>query len=271
MENLNNINNSTSTDTGATDKVNSSTGSTRKFDKDAQAQRNDVTRRVTTETLRVLKWENPVRTGVIFSTLVGSILLTQSYSLLQIVSSGLSIAIFVNLVYVCGTRFFQTVVADHPPHNPYAFILENNEDDLLNKENAVHYSSIAVDIAETIARALTRIIFIEDPLKSTKWFGIFFTTWRISAYVPSRIIILFIISSAFIVPRLYISNKDLIDARIQQGQAILNTQLKNAQDLASAQLANVKGRIHEAKNTAKDATTANTTDAASATTSKKAD
>lgn len=84
------------------------------------AQRNDVTRRVTTETLRVLKWENPVRTGVIFSTLVGSILLTQSYSLLQIVSSGLSIAIFVNLVYVCGTRFFQTVVADHPPHNPYA-------------------------------------------------------------------------------------------------------------------------------------------------------
>lgn len=63
----------------------------------------------------------------------------------------------------------------------------------------------------------------------------------------------------------------MIDARIQQGQAILNTQLKNAQDLASAQLANVKGRIHEAKNTAKDATTANTTDAASATTSKKAD
>lgn len=258
--------------------MSSTPSSTRKFDKDANAQRNDVTRRVTAETLRVLKWENPVRTGVIFGILVGSILLTQSYSLLQIVSAGLSIAIFVNLVYVCGTRFFQTVVADHTAHNPYAFILENDEDNLLNKENAVHYSSIAVDIAETIARALTRIIFIEDPVKSTKWFGIFFTTWRISAYVPSRIIILFIISSAFIVPRLYISNKDLIDARIQQGQAILNTQIKNAQELASAQLASVKGRINEAKNSAKDAaaSTANATadanpTASTSTKSNKAD
>lgn len=70
----------------------------------------------------------------------------------------------------------------------------------------------------------------------------------------------------------------MIDARIQQGQAILNTQIKNAQELASAQLASVKGRINEAKNSAKDAaaSTANATadanpTASTSTKSNKAD
>lgn len=50
----------------------------------------------------------------------------------------------------------------------HRFILENDQDDLLNKENAAQYSSTVVDIAETVLRALTRIVLIEDPKKSAK-------------------------------------------------------------------------------------------------------
>lgn len=67
--------------------------------------------------------------------------------------------------------------------------------------------------------------------------------WRISAFVSSRVIISSFVVSAFIVPRLYISNKDLIDARIQQGQTILNTQLHHAQEFASAKISNVKSQV----------------------------
>lgn len=88
-----------------------------------KAQRNDTTRRIEAETLKILKWENPIRSGAIFSILLGSIILTSSYSLLQIISSGLTIAILLNLIYVCGTGFFQTVVADHSSVNPYRFVL----------------------------------------------------------------------------------------------------------------------------------------------------
>lgn len=52
-------------------------------------------------------------------------------------------------------------------------------------------------------------------------------------------ILLFIIS-AFIFPRLYISNKDLIDARLHQGQAILNSQFQRTQEFASAKLTTAK-------------------------------
>lgn len=47
-------------------------------------------------------------------------------------------------------------------------MLENKDADLLNKESAVHYSSIVVDVAETVARAVTRIVLIEDRNTSLK-------------------------------------------------------------------------------------------------------
>lgn len=43
-----------------------------------------------------------------------------------------------------------------------------------------------------------------------------------------------------ILPRLYISNKDLFDARIQQSQAILNTQIQRAEEFASSKISEVK-------------------------------
>ena len=47
-------------------------------------------------------------------------------------------------------------------------VLDNKDTDLLNKESVVHYSSIVVDVAETVARAITRIVLIEDRNTSLK-------------------------------------------------------------------------------------------------------
>lgn len=51
-------------------------------------------------------------------------------------------------------------------------VLENKDADLLNKESAVHYSSVVVDVAETVARAVTRIVLIEDRNTSLKVIGV---------------------------------------------------------------------------------------------------
>ncbi|CEP10072.1 hypothetical protein [Parasitella parasitica] len=210
--------------------------STRTYEKSTHGQRNETTRRIEAQVLRLCKWENPIRSAIVLSGLVASIILTQRYSLLQIITGTLTIAISINFLYVLGTQFTQTVISDRPSTHPWSNVLNNQDADLLNKDSAVHYSSIVVDVAETVARAVTRIVLIEDRKTSLKWLAIFFTTWRISAYVPSRILILIFIISAFIFPRLYISNKDLIDARLQQGQAILNSQLQRTQEFANSKL-----------------------------------
>ncbi|KAI8647777.1 Reticulon-domain-containing protein [Parasitella parasitica] len=203
-------------------------------------QRNDTTRRIEAQVLRLCKWENPVRSAIVLAGLIGSITLTQRYSLLQIITGTLTIAISVNFLYVFGTQFTQTVISDRPSTHPWSDVLNNQDTDLLNKDSAVHYSSIVVDVAETVARAVTRIVLIEDMKTSLKWLAIFFTTWRISAYVPSRVLISIFVVSAFVFPRLYISNKDLIDARLQQGQAILNSQLQRTQEFANSKLSAAK-------------------------------
>jgi hypothetical protein len=49
-----------------------------------------------------------------------------------------------------------------------------------------------------------------------------------------------IIISAFITPRLYASNQKLINARIQQLQGIINTDIKIAQEYATEKVKEVK-------------------------------
>lgn len=58
--------------------------------------------------------------------------------------------------------------------------------------------------------------------------------------MSSRVIFLTVIMIAFILPRLYISNKDLVDARLQQSQAIVNTQLHCIQQFVKTSLDKVK-------------------------------
>lgn len=84
-----------------------------------KAQRNDTTRRIEAEAYRICSWENPIQSGVILAIIVGSIAITNRYTFLQIVSGFLTIAVSVNLTYVCVTQFSQTLIADRPTTNPY--------------------------------------------------------------------------------------------------------------------------------------------------------
>lgn len=51
---------------------------------------------------------------------------------------------------------------------------------------------------------------------------------------------MFLTESAFILPPLYVKNQRIIDARIQQIQAIINTEIKIAQDYASEKVTKIK-------------------------------
>ncbi|RCI05005.1 hypothetical protein CU098_013393, partial [Rhizopus stolonifer] len=82
-------------------------------------QRNDTTHRIENEVLSILQWRNPVRSGAIFAITVGSILLTRWYSLLQIGSSLLTLAIGINLVYVNLVLQSQKVLTNQDAAHPY--------------------------------------------------------------------------------------------------------------------------------------------------------
>ncbi|KAI9490501.1 Reticulon-domain-containing protein [Zychaea mexicana] len=194
-------------------------------------QRNDVTRRIERDVYDVLQWKNPVRSGATLAIIVSSIMLTRSYSLLQLGAALLTVAIGLNLIYVTFVTQTQKVFSEGSEVvHPYRGVIGNKEQlTTVDKRLVHHYSSLGVDIAETIIRALARIVFIEDSMTSLKWFAIFYVTWAISAHMSSRTIILFFVISAFIFPRLYMSNKGIVDSHLMQGEAILKEQMNNAQ------------------------------------------
>lgn len=82
-------------------------------------QRNETTHRIEREVATILKWKNPARSALIFGLIVGSILLTRWYSLLQIVSSGICLATGINLIYVNFVLQSRKVVASQDTTHPY--------------------------------------------------------------------------------------------------------------------------------------------------------
>ncbi|KAI7906724.1 Reticulon-domain-containing protein [Cokeromyces recurvatus] len=206
---------------------------TRNFQGSGSSQRNETTYRIENEVLSILQWKNPIRSGSILALIVGSILLTRWYSLLQIGSSLLTLAIGINLIYVNVMLQSRKILANQEASHPYSDVIKHDGYTMLDKQSVGRYATILSDVAETIVRALTRIIFIENTSTSMKWMAIFFVIWKVSAHVSTMNIILGVVISAFTFPRLYISNKDVVDAQLHKGQALLQTGIKQAQDAAT--------------------------------------
>ncbi|KAI8381379.1 Reticulon-domain-containing protein [Radiomyces spectabilis] len=213
------------------DKMNTGNRPTRSYS--GSSHRNETTDHMEREVWRVLRWENPVRSAAILVLSVGSILLTRHYSLLQISSALLTVAIGLNFLYVTFMTQSQKVFNDGQSSHPYTGVLQKESLTEMNKQNVQRYSSVLVDLAETVAHALARIVLIENSATSLKWLAIFYTTWTISAYVSSMTILLIFLISAFIFPRLYLSNKDVVDAHLQQGETLLRNQLSRAQGVTT--------------------------------------
>ncbi|KAL0146344.1 hypothetical protein V8B55DRAFT_1469926 [Mucor lusitanicus] len=148
--------------------------------------RNDTTHRIESEVLNILKWKNPVRSGSIFALIVGSIILTRWYSLLQIGSSLLTIAIGVNLIYVNFIMQGQKLVSSNQDaSHPYNNVIHNDKHTMIDKQSVRHYSTVLTEVSETLIRALTRIVFVENTATSLKWMSIFFVIWKVSAHVST--------------------------------------------------------------------------------------
>ncbi|KAI9319365.1 Reticulon-domain-containing protein [Dichotomocladium elegans] len=223
----------------------STMGTSRTMDADNFYASNESTRRVERQIIDLLQWERPARSGITLGLILASILLTREYSLLQISAALMTVAIGLNLLYVTFVIQTQRIFSDSAEAvHPYSGVIGNKHElTTIDKRLVHHYSSIIVDVSETIIRALARIVFIEDSLTSLKWLMIFWVTWTISAHVSSRAIVMFFVVSAFIFPRLYLSNKRVVDAHVHQGEAIIRNHFQTAQALVNDRIADTSARI----------------------------
>ncbi|ORE08703.1 hypothetical protein BCV72DRAFT_240262 [Rhizopus microsporus var. microsporus] len=190
--------------------------------------------------MHILRWDKPFRSSVLFLSLMSIIYLVQSYSIVQIILCTLTLTTVINFVYVYAVKFFQKISSNTSFKHPFVCILDNENRPILNKERILYYVSSSVDLADAVIRVVTKIILVENPKKSALWLIIFLTSWKVSGQISTFAILKGIIISAFITPCLYASNQKLVNARIQQLQGIINTDIKIAQEYATEKVKEVK-------------------------------
>jgi hypothetical protein len=122
-------------------------------------------------------------------------------------------------------------------------------DPLINKEHVNHYVELFTEIIESIGKEIKKIVLIDDTSRSITWFLISFIVWTFAAHISSRTLIVVSLLGAFTIPRLYRSNKHVVDARLSQGNQMMNEHLKRAQKVAcqSANNAYTRARTYAAR------------------------
>ncbi|KAI8096812.1 Reticulon-domain-containing protein [Halteromyces radiatus] len=239
-----NLPTATSTTSGIKASSEETPTTTRKFASNTPVlDKNEQVKRLEQDVQKLVLWQNPVRSGAYFVLILAGLILSKSYSLIQLLSAVITFAIAINLVYVNVTIQTQRILADRPGVNPYSSLLQDESLGTMDRHFLQRSTELIADVVEAVLQRLSSIILIENTKSSTKWLAIFYTIWKLSAIISVRTLATLITFLAFSVPLLYRSNKSFIDSRILQAQAICQTQLEHGQDKIQHQLSQLCTRF----------------------------
>ncbi|KAI8341071.1 Reticulon-domain-containing protein [Chlamydoabsidia padenii] len=178
---------------------------------------------------KLVLWKTPLRSGAYFVLLLSVLILSKSYSVIQIVSAILTISIGINLIYVNVTIQTQRILADRQGINPFHTLLQDNEITTIDRGFLKRTTEMVADVTEAFLQWVSRIVLIENNAYSAKWMGIFYIVWKLSAIISVRTLVTLLTLLLFSVPLLYSYNKTFVDARIQQVRSVCQTHLEQGQ------------------------------------------
>ncbi|KAI8142236.1 Reticulon-domain-containing protein [Fennellomyces sp. T-0311] len=166
--------------------------------------------------LSLLYWEKPVRSGGFFAVLMGVLILTQYYSLLQMAAAFFTVVTGLNWVYVNthkqGQRVFGGKSSD-ALSNPHHQRLESKAT-YIPKDRVLRTGELTVDVVEAVVQQLTKLVLIQDSLQSAWAVGIAYLVWTLAAYISTKYLVGLFIVGAFSLPKLYQQNQEVIDKQV---------------------------------------------------------
>ncbi|CAO3597847.1 unnamed protein product [Absidia cylindrospora] len=204
--------------------------STRAFPHNDKLDKKEQMKRLEHDIRKLLLWKQPVRSGAYFLLILGGLILSKSYSLIQIISALLTIVTAINLVYVNVTIQTQRILADRPGVNPYSALLKKDDMATMDRNFLQRSTELVADVVEAFLQRVSRIVLIENTATSAKWLGLFYIVWKLSAIISVRVLASLGTLLIFSVPLFYTRNQTCVDSKLLQGQAICQTHLEHAQE-----------------------------------------
>lgn len=175
----------------------------------------------------LIYWEYPKKSATFLASTLGLLVLTQYYSVLQIVAGIFTLATGINWLYVNLHKQSQRIISNKSSQdivNPHNHRLQVQKT-YIPRERVLRAAHLTTDVAEVVTQHVTRLVLIEDNFRSLVAFIVSFFVWTLAKYVSTKYLVGFFIISAFTLPRLYLQNKELVDAHVAR-------QSQNARQLA---------------------------------------
>ncbi|CAO3589348.1 unnamed protein product [Absidia cylindrospora] len=166
----------------------------------------------------LIYWEYPRRSASYLGVSLSVLVLTQYYSVLQIVAAFFTLATGANWVYVNTHKQTQRIIAGKSAEdikNPHNDRLQT-KGALIPRDRVTHAAQLTVDVFEVIARQVTKLILIEDNTQSAVAVGVSYLLWTLAKYISTKYLVGFFLVSAFSFPRLYLQHQEVIDAHVAQ-------------------------------------------------------
>ncbi|GAA5802680.1 Reticulon-domain-containing protein [Helicostylum pulchrum] len=175
----------------------------------------------------LIYWEYPKKSAAFLVGTLGILVLTQYYSLLQILAGVFTLVTGLNLIFVNTHKQGQRFIGGKSTENianPHSQRLET-KGSYIPRDRVLRTAQLTVDVVEVITQQITKLVLIEDNWKSVISLIVSYLVWTLAKFVSTKYLVGIFALSAFSVPRLYLQNKDLVD-----GHAAAQT--KNARVLA---------------------------------------
>ncbi|ORZ12301.1 Reticulon-domain-containing protein [Absidia repens] len=166
----------------------------------------------------LIYWEYPRRSASYLGVSLSVLVLTQYYSVLQIIAAFFTLATGANWVYVNTHKQTQRIIAGKSAEdikNPHNDRLQT-KGALIPRDRVTHAAQLTVDVFEVIARQVTKLILIEDNTQSAVAVGVSYLLWTLAKYISTKYLVGFFLVSAFSFPRLYLQHQEVIDAHVAQ-------------------------------------------------------
>ncbi|KAI8641971.1 Reticulon-domain-containing protein [Parasitella parasitica] len=175
----------------------------------------------------LIYWEYPKKSAIFLISSLSILILTQYYSLLQIVAGVFTLTTGLNLAFVFahkqGQRFIGGKTGDNIS-NPHSERLET-KGTYIPRDRVLRTAQLTIDVVEVITQQITKLILIEDTWRSVISLVVSYMVWTLAKYVSTKYLFGIFVVSAFSLPRLYLQNQELVDAHVAR-------QSKNARVLA---------------------------------------
>ncbi|KAI9768275.1 MAG: hypothetical protein M1835_006896 [Candelina submexicana] len=172
----------------------------------------------------LLSWENPRATGISFATSVLLIFLARYFPVLRYVFKGLSWVLTLTVVAELAGRaaFKQGLASSFRPRKYYTIPRELLERMLEDVEQLINFFVIEFQ----------RILFAENLLHSAAALATSIISYWLIKFVPLWGLSLIATSVIYLVPLIYVNNREIIDHQIQRASEIVNSQATQVKDLA---------------------------------------